>query len=218
MEPSNFNRGRMMPIFKPAAMAALLLIVAAPARATIVQTYADATAFAAAGTVSVSPLGAPGDPLVFFPAFNFGDLGITARDGDLAGQDVLLSSGLDSDQLTLTFARPVFAVSIRGLVTDADFAAIGGTLRLEVVGQDGTDLAVSARGPSFLGLRTDTPFTQLTIDVGDYDVDASSVAFATLDTEVGAVFAPVAEPGALAAMLVGGIGALMRRRTIRVSR
>ena len=204
------NRGHAMFSTRYAAGAALMLL-AAPARGAIVQTYADATAFAAAGTIALAPLGSPGNPTTFFPTYDFGNLSIAGRDGDLAGSGVLISTELDSDRLILKFARPVSAVSILGLVSDAAFAAIGGTLRISVAGQDGIDLAVTNLGSSFLGFRTDTPFKRLTIDVASYDVDASSVAFATLDTEVGAVFAPVAEPSGFA-LLIGGAALVARRR------
>ncbi len=192
--------------------AALLLALPAATAATIVHTYTDRAVFAASvSRVTALPLAVPGAPPVFLPNYVSGGLTLTALDGQLAGDGIdLLSTELDGDTLVLDFAKPLYGVGLFGGVVDFDFAHIDGSLLVEAVGS-GTATLLANGGAGFLGLRSDTAFSQLRMSVASFDGDASSVAFAAVQDHVD-LAGGVPEPAAWALLIAGFVLVGSRQR------
>lgn len=195
------------------------LALTAPATAAITQSFGDRTTFLAtvSGLKSVS-LALPGDAPVIVPEFVTGPVALSAIDGQLAGDGVdLISTELDNDVLVLNFARPVFAIGLLGGVVDEAFGFIDGELLVEAVGSGATGFS-AVGGSAFLGLLSDTRFSQLRVSITSFDTDAASVAFVGLQ---GQIDSAVPEPATWLFLLAGfgltGAGQRQRRKSARAA-
>ncbi len=201
--------------FKSGLMA-MLVAMAMPqmATATIVQTFATPTEFAAAAPhITALPLNLAGAPPVFVSSYSIGNLLITAQDAGLAGDGAkILSTELDSDVLVLDFANPIYGIGLFGGVTDFDFGYIDGQLQIDLVGS-GTSILVANGAASYLGLLSDIAFNQVRISILSFDSNVSSVGFASLEDSVSTT-SPAPEPQlwAMLAMGFGTIGLQLRGR------
>ena len=132
--------------------------------------------------------------------------------GGLFRESGILTTEFDLDPIDVSFTAPVFAVAFNVAIIDFGFTAIAGTMRFTVDGQT-FDKSLPAMADNIFAFQSDTGFTTASVEVLDYDLAASSVAFVGM-TEFGASATPVPVPaGGL--LLGAAILALGTRRHAR---
>ncbi len=203
-----------MPKFAILIGTCLALAVPVIASAAIIQTVGSRAAFTAAvGHISGQPLSLPGAPPVFASSLVTGPITLSALADQLAGNGGgIISTALDSDVLILDFAQPIFAVGLFGGIGDIDFTYIAGVTDVELVGSGSTSF-VNGITASYLGLVSDTAFSQLRLSVNSFDQGASSIGFVGLQNRVDLATA-VPEPASWATLTFGfaALGLMARRR------
>ena len=187
----------------------LFSIAVTPAQAALTA-VTDPAALPATVTFTESFAGLPAGALapVTASAGTAGEVVLTAPSGLFGSGTGILSTIVDEETITLSFAQPVIGFGVTGGIVDEFFNYLDGTLVLGV-GTESESFAVAATGAAFAGILSDSAFTEATIALLGFDTGASSAAFLGLESATTVVPLPAAAPllvTALAAM------ALLRRR------
>ncbi len=194
--------------------AALALLVSGSASATILNVYTTQAAYLADLTVNVQnadtatfgPSG-PG-PLInqtgVASSLSGGLTTIAAVADQLFGNGTVLSTNISGDTIVLTFSQPLRALGFFGFVTDETFAAIAGSLKVDVAGSGIATLTNTAQGPEFIGFTSDVSFSSVQVSILTFDSNATSAPFVTLTESILPSRAPVSNvpaPGAAAVLV-----------------
>lgn len=202
-----------MYLFKSLFVSCALVLAGAAQAATIV---ADITGLPGVQTETLPPAAYadPGPATVFAGSAIQGSL--SAPDG-LFDTGVSLSTNLDSDPISASFAAPLAGLQFTAAITDEFGDYLDGTITLAVAGEM-FDFVVDSGGPDDIGVTSDTGLSGATLSISAFDTNASAVAFLDLST-IRALTAPTGPmpviplPGSAALLLGGlaGLGALRRR-------
>lgn len=167
---------------------ALTAALAAPAAAAVVA-ITDPGVFGGAGAAGFAalPFGET-DAVTLFDATPLA-IALTSPDGMFADGVGVLSTVFDLDAITVTPVAGIRALGFYGGVVDEAFAFVAGRVTLTTGGLTFTFDTV-AGAPVFFGLIGDSQLGPVSIAVGGFDPDATSVAFVGL-TEIAVTPVPL---------------------------
>ena len=188
---------------------AAIMLLASTHPATAVVTEADLTGHPGLMTAGFGGLSGVFSGTTLFAATPE-EASLTAPN-DLFADGGVLSTNFDLDPISNSCAGPVFAFGFTGGIADLALGGVSGTLRITVDGQV-FDKAVPADLDTTFGFLSDVGFTTASIEVLDYDLNATSIAFVGLQ-DMSASATPIPLPAGV--LLLGtAVAALgLRRRS-----